>query len=73
MGDRNYGIDPKRLSEYAKEIKKVIDKGIEVAIVIGGGNIFRGVAGARMAWIVCKEITWECWQRVSMVWLYKAH
>ena len=46
MGDRNYGIDPKRLSEYAKEIKQVVEKGIEVAIVIGGGNIFRGVAGA---------------------------
>ncbi|MDG1040965.1 MAG: UMP kinase [Polaribacter sp.] len=46
MGDRSYGIDPKRLSEYAKEIKQVVEKGIEVAIVIGGGNIFRGVAGA---------------------------
>jgi uridylate kinase len=46
MGNRNYGIDPKRLSEYAKEIKEVVEKGIEVAIVIGGGNIFRGVAGA---------------------------
>jgi len=46
MGDRQYGIDPKRLKEYAKEIKGVIAKGIEVAIVIGGGNIFRGVAGA---------------------------
>ena len=46
MGDRQYGIDPKRLSEYAKEIKQVTDKGVEVAIVIGGGNIFRGVAGA---------------------------
>lgn len=45
MGDRQYGIDPKRLTEYAKEIKHVVDKGIEVAIVIGGGNIFRGVAG----------------------------
>lgn len=46
MGDNQYGIDPKRLSEYADEIKKVHDKGVEVAIVIGGGNIFRGVAGA---------------------------
>ena len=46
MGERQYGIDPKRLSEYAREIKQVVDKGIEVAIVIGGGNIFRGVAGA---------------------------
>ncbi|MGY5850757.1 UMP kinase [Salegentibacter sp. F14] len=46
MGDRQYGIDPIRLAEYAKEIKSVTDKGVEVAIVIGGGNIFRGVAGA---------------------------
>ena len=46
MGDRNYGIDPNRLSDYAEEIKNIIDKGIEVAIVIGGGNIFRGLAGA---------------------------
>jgi len=46
MGERQYGIDPKRLGEYAEEIKSVVDKGIEVAIVIGGGNIFRGIAGA---------------------------
>ncbi|MEA1784565.1 UMP kinase [Arenibacter sp. GZD96] len=46
MGDRQYGIDPKRLAEYADEIKEVVDQGIEVAIVIGGGNIFRGVSGA---------------------------
>mgnify|MGYP001292578664 FL=1 len=46
MGDRLYGIDPKRLKEYAKEIKEVTEKGIELAIVIGGGNIFRGVSGA---------------------------
>ena len=46
MGDRQYGIDPKRLAEYAQDIKQVVEKGVEVAIVIGGGNIFRGVAGA---------------------------
>lgn len=46
MGNRQYGIDPERLAEYAQEIKTVVDKGIQVAIVIGGGNIFRGVAGA---------------------------
>ncbi len=46
MGNRQYGIDPIRLAEYAQEIREVIDLGIEVAIVIGGGNIFRGVAGA---------------------------
>jgi uridylate kinase len=46
MGNRQYGIDPERLKEYAEEIKEIIEKGVEVAIVIGGGNIFRGVAGA---------------------------
>lgn len=46
MGSRQYGIDPIRLEEYALEIKEIRDKGVEVAIVIGGGNIFRGVAGA---------------------------
>ena len=46
MGNQNHGIDPKRIDKYAKEIKKVFDKGTEVAIVIGGGNIFRGVSGS---------------------------
>ena len=46
MGDRSYGIDPKKLNIYAKEIKEIFDFGIEIAIVIGGGNIFRGVSGS---------------------------
>lgn len=46
MGDRSYGIDPKRLAVYAQDIKQIVVEGVEVAIVIGGGNIFRGVAGA---------------------------
>lgn len=46
MGERSYGIDPKRLAVYAQDIKQIVVEGVEVAIVIGGGNIFRGVAGA---------------------------
>lgn len=46
MGNRQYGIDPDRLQEYAQEIKEIVEMGVQVAIVIGGGNIFRGVAGA---------------------------
>lgn len=46
MGNRSYGIDPERLNEYAQEIKEITSQGVEVAIVIGGGNIFRGIAGA---------------------------
>lgn len=46
MGSRNHGIDPRRLDDYAKDIKTLHEMGIELAIVIGGGNIFRGVSGA---------------------------
>ena len=46
MGNRQYGIDPDRLKEYAEDIKQLTEKGVEIAIVIGGGNIFRGLAGA---------------------------
>ncbi len=46
MGDRQYGIDPARLAQYAEEIWQIHQKGVQVAIVIGGGNIFRGVSGA---------------------------
>ncbi|MDJ1471948.1 UMP kinase [Cytophagaceae bacterium DM2B3-1] len=44
-GEQGYGIDSKRLTQYALEVKRVVDAGVEVAIVIGGGNIFRGVDG----------------------------
>ena len=43
MGNQNYGIDPKRLDQYAKEILETKNLEIELAIVIGGGNIYRGV------------------------------
>ena len=46
MGERTNGIDPKKIDLYASEIKQIVNLGIEVAIVIGGGNIFRGVAAA---------------------------
>ena len=46
MGDLEYGTDPKRLQEVAAEIKRVHDRGVEIAIVLGAGNIYRGIAGA---------------------------
>ena len=46
LGEKSYGVDPKRILAYSKEIKEIVDSGIELAIVIGGGNIFRGVYGA---------------------------
>lgn len=46
MGDKQYGIDEKRLGEYAQQIKEIADMGVQIGIVIGGGNIFRGLSGA---------------------------
>ena len=46
MGDKQFGIDNKRISQYADDIKTIVDMGAEVAIVIGGGNIFRGLQAA---------------------------
>ncbi|WP_129021785.1 MULTISPECIES: UMP kinase [Edaphocola] len=43
MGDKNYGLDSKMLASYAQDIKEVVELGVEVAIVIGGGNIYRGM------------------------------
>ena len=46
MGEQGYGIDVKRLNEYAEQIKAAQQRGVEIGIVIGGGNIFRGLSGA---------------------------
>ncbi len=46
MGHQGHGIDSERLGEYARQIAEIVQQGVEVAIVIGGGNIFRGLQGA---------------------------
>jgi len=46
MGSQSYGIDPAMLTQYAADIKTVVERGVQVGIVIGGGNIFRGLTGA---------------------------
>jgi uridylate kinase len=45
-GDQGYGIDPKTINAIAKEIREVVDQGVQLALVIGGGNIFRGLAAS---------------------------
>ena len=47
MGKQGYGIDPERLSDYAQQIKEISETGVEIGIVIGGGNIFRGLSGSQ--------------------------
>ena len=46
MGKQQYGIDQQRLTEYAEQIKEIADSGVQIGIVIGGGNIFRGLTGS---------------------------
>ena len=46
MGEKGYGIDVNRLNDYARQIKEIHDLGVQISIVIGGGNIFRGLSGA---------------------------
>lgn len=46
MGSKQYGIDEVRLNEYAEQIKEIVEMGVQIGIVIGGGNIFRGLSGA---------------------------
>jgi Uridylate kinase len=48
MGDQEYGIDPHFVSELCDEIKDVYEIGVQIAIVIGGGNIFRGIQGTEI-------------------------
>ena len=47
MGEKSYGIDPERIAQYAEQVKEVHDMGVEIGIVIGGGNIFRGLSGSQ--------------------------
>ncbi len=47
MGEQGFGIDPQRLSDYAQQIKEVHEMGVQIGIVIGGGNIFRGLSGSQ--------------------------
>ncbi|NLA25089.1 MAG: UMP kinase, partial [Bacteroidales bacterium] len=48
QGSQQYGIDPVRLNEYAEQIHEIHKKGTEIGIVIGGGNIFRGISGTQI-------------------------
>ena len=55
MGEKQYGIDEKRLAEYAAQIKEIHEQGVQIGIVIGGGNIFRGLSGANKAIRPCER------------------
>ena len=68
MGEQHYGIDEKRLAEYAEQIKEVHDMGVQIGIVIGGGNIFRGLSGAGKGFDRVKVTRWACAPPSSTLW-----
>ena len=64
MGDQGFGLHPPTVQRIAEEVKSVHDMGVEICMVIGGGNIFRGLAGsAPRGWSAQPPITWGCWPR----------
>ena len=63
MGDDAYGINRATIVRMVREVQEVTQMGCEVAVVIGGGNIFRGVAAVRSAWTARPPTTWACWPR----------
>ncbi|HNX78286.1 MAG TPA: hypothetical protein PKJ24_00320, partial [Prolixibacteraceae bacterium] len=65
MGEQQYGIDPARLQDYAEDIKNILQEGVEVAVVIGGGNIFRGIREPVRASTGSPGIRWGCWLPLS--------
>ena len=65
MGDREYGVDPRTVQQIAAEVVAVRDSGIELAIVVGGGNFYRGMKAAAEGWIGRPPTTPGCWRRCS--------
>ena len=63
MGEREYGLDPETVGRIAGDIKAVHALGVQVCLVIGGGNIFRGVSGAAKGMDRRRPTIWACWRR----------
>ena len=62
MGELPYGADPDRIAAIAKQVKTVTERGVEMAVVVGGGNIYRGLSAAEGGWTAPPATTWECWR-----------
>jgi len=63
MGEKPYGIDPAIVQSIAEDVSKVVENNVQLAIVVGGGNIFRGLKGLQMAWIELPRIMLGCSQQ----------
>ncbi len=59
-GEQGYGINPTVIQSVAKQVKEIVELDVEVAVVVGGGNIWRGMAGSEREWTVQRLIIWAC-------------
>ncbi len=73
MGSADYGIDPKVINRLAGEVIEAQNAGAELALVIGGGNIFRVQVWLPRVWTASPVTRWGCWQQSSTHWQCKMH
>ena len=73
QGGQKYGLSPETLQSYAEQIKAAAATGVQIGIVIGGGNIFRGLTGAKKGFDRVKGDRWACWPRSSTRWRCSRH
>lgn len=62
-GEMGYGLESNVLNSMAEQIAEIVHMGVEVSVVVGGGNIWRGVTGAKRGIDRQQPIIWECWQQ----------
>ena len=63
LGALDYGVEPERLHAIARTVKRVRERGVEVAVVVGGGNIYRGLRARPQGWTAPAPTTWGCSRR----------
>ena len=73
LGDQPFGIDPEVTAQIAEEIADIHGLGVQIAVVIGGGNISADSPPARAGWTARPPTTWGCWRRSSMRWRCRTH
>lgn len=67
-GEKHSGLDFEVIGQVCNVIRECVDMGVQVGIVIGGGNFWRGVKDGGAKWSAPAPIIWECWPRCSTVW-----
>ena len=68
VGDQSFGISPDMIKYVAGEIQSVVELGVQIGIIVGGGIYFAVLRPALTGWTGHRPITWECWPQLSTAW-----